>query len=179
MVGNGHRLRHQPGHGVGHPLEHDGEAPGGGQGAGVVDQRGGGVDLAALDLEPAHGVHGLRGQADVAHDRDLGVEDGLDHGQALAAPFELDRLGAGPDQAGGVADGVLDAQVVAEPRHVGDDHGVGLDPGHGGDVVGHVVDGDRQGVVVPEDDHGERVADQDHVDRARHWLCGRSARRRP
>ena len=56
----------------------------------------------ALDLEAAHGVDGLRGQAEVAHDRDLGVEDGLDHREALAATLELDRTGAGPDELRGV-----------------------------------------------------------------------------
>ena len=70
-------------------------------------QRQGGVVLAALDLEPAHGVHRLRRQAEVAHHRDLGVDDGLDHRQPLAAALQLHRLGAGPDEGGGVADGLV------------------------------------------------------------------------
>ena len=53
---------------------------------GVVDQGAGGVELLALHLEAAHGVHRLRREADVAHHRDLGVDDGLDHRHPLAPP---------------------------------------------------------------------------------------------
>ena len=45
--------------------------------------------LLALHLEAAHGVHRLRGEAEVAHHRDLGVDERLDHRQPLAAAFEL------------------------------------------------------------------------------------------
>ena len=99
----------------------------------------------------------------MAHHRHLGVDEGLHHVDPLAAPLQLHRLGPGPDQSGGVAHRVLDRDVVAHPRHVAHDQRPGLGPGHGGDVVGHVVDGDLQSVVVAEDDHGEAVADEDDV----------------
>ena len=67
-------------------------------------------------------------------------------------------------QRGGVADGVLGRHVVAHPRQVADDERLGLGPGDGGHVVGHVVDGDLQGVVVAEHHHGHRVADEDEID---------------
>ena len=129
--------------------------------------------LAALHLEAAHGVHRLRREAEVAHHRDLGVDDGLDHRQALAPALELHGLGAGPDERGGVADGVLDrGGVVAQPRQVADDERLWPrdraprtpGPGDGGGVVGHVVDGDLEGVVVAEHHHGDGVADEDQVD---------------
>ena len=91
---------------VGHALEHDGEAAGGGQGLGVGHQLERGAVLAALHLEAAHGVDGLRGEAEVAHHRDLGVDERLDHRQPLAAALELHGLGAGPDELGGVVDRV-------------------------------------------------------------------------
>ena len=82
-----------------------------GERLGVGDQRQRGAVLAALHLEAAHGVHRLRGEAEVAHHRDLGVDDRLDHREPLAAALELHGLGAGPDQLGGVAHRVLDRVV--------------------------------------------------------------------
>jgi hypothetical protein len=162
---------HHGGHPVGHALEDDGEAPRRGQGLGVGDQRQGGVVLAALDLEPAHGVERLRRQAEVAHHRDLGVDQGLDDRQALAAAFQLHGLGTGPDERRRVADGLVDRGVVAHPGQVAHDEwrravgGRGGEaPPDGGRVVGDVVDAHLQGVVVAQDHHRHGVADQDHVD---------------
>ena len=92
--------------------------------------------------------------------------------QPLAAALQLDRLGAGPDQDGGVADGVVAGRVVAHPRQVAD-HERARAPRrsrrrrprlHRRGVVGHVVHGHVQRVVVAQDHHGERVADEDQVD---------------
>ena len=72
--------------------------------------------------------------------------EGLDHRQPGPAALELDGLGPGPHQGGGVADGVVRRHVVAHPGHVAHDQGPRLGPGHGGDVVGHDLDVDVQGV---------------------------------
>ena len=103
-------------------------------------------------------------EAEVAHHRDLGVEDGVDRVEALAAALELHRGGAGAHEAGRVGDGVLAPEVVAHPRQVGDDQRARLRARDRAGVVRHVVDGDVQRVVVPEHDHRHRVADEDHVD---------------
>ena len=66
---------------VGDALEDDGEAPGGGQGLGVVHEGLGGGRVAGLDPVAAHGVDRLGGEPEVPHDGDLGVEEGLDHGE--------------------------------------------------------------------------------------------------
>ena len=161
---HGHRVGDDPGDGVGHALEHDREAARLGERHGVVDDGLGGVELLALHLEAADGVDGLGREAEVAHHRDLGVEDRLDGAEALAAALELHRRRAGADELGRVADRLLGGDVVAEPRQVTDEQGPGLGPGGGRDMVGHVVDRDLERVLVAEDDHGQRVADQDHVD---------------
>ena len=100
----------------------------------------------------------------MAHDRDLGVEEGFDDGEALAASLDLDRraptLG---HQAAGVAHGVAQARVVAQPGHVAHHQRAGTDPVDGGRVVDDVVDRHLEGRLVAEDDHAERVADEDQV----------------
>ena len=101
------RLGDQRGDLVGHPLEHQGEAAGGLEGLGVLHQGERRLGLLALHPEAAHGVHRLRGEAEVAHHGDLGVDDGLDDRHPLGAALELHRLGAGPDEGGGVAHGVV------------------------------------------------------------------------
>ena len=53
-----------------------------------------GVELLALHLEAAERVDRLRREADVAHHRDLGVEDRRDRVEPLAAALELHRAGA-------------------------------------------------------------------------------------
>ena len=122
-----------------------------------------GVELLALHLEAAERVDGLRREADVAHHRDLGVEDRPDRFDAFAPAFELHRAGAGPDQCGRVADGLAPGDVVAEPREVAHDQRPRSRTGDRGDVVGHVLGRDLQRVVVSEHDHREGVADEDHV----------------
>ena len=74
--------------------------------------------LAGLDLEAADGVHRLGCEPQVPHDRDLGIDDRLDHRQSLAAALQLDGLSAGPDQRGRVSDRIVDGGVVAHPRQV-------------------------------------------------------------
>ena len=100
----------------------------------------------------------------MAHYWDLGVGDGLDDRHPFAASLELDGLGSGPNQTGGVAYRVGPAGVVAHPRKVGDDHRAGTSARYGGGVVHEVVHRHVQRVVVAEHDHGHRVADQDQVD---------------
>ena len=108
----------------------------------------------------------LRRQADVPHHRDLGLDDRIDHRHPLATSLQLHGLSPGPDEGGRVAHGVLDRDVVAEPREIAHDHRTRSGAGHRPNVVGHVVHGDLQRVVVAEHDHGHRVADQDEVDAA-------------
>ena len=76
------------------------EAPGVGERDRVVDDRPRGLEVLALHPEPAERVDRLRGEAEVAHHRDLGVEDRLHRVEALAAALELHRAGAGADERG-------------------------------------------------------------------------------
>ena len=157
------RVGDQLGHLIGNTLDDDGKAAGVGKCLCVVDQGQRLGRLAALHPETPHGVHRLRGQPDVAHDRDLGVEQRLDHGQTLTASFELDALGAGANEDGRVAHRVLDRHVVAHPGQIADDEGPRLGARHRSGVMGDVVDRDLQGVVVAQHHHGHRITHEDHV----------------
>ena len=161
---NLHGLGDHGGHQSGHALQHDREAAGVGEGLGRVNQVQGGRGVAALHLVSTHGVHRLGRQAYVAHHRDLGSHQRLDHRNATTAALQLDGLCAGPDQHRGVPHRVGDRHVVAHPRHVGDYEGRRVRTGHGRGVVGDVLHRHLQGVLVAEYDHGHRIANEDHVD---------------
>ena len=60
------------------------------------------------------------------------------------AAFELDHLGAGCEEGGGVAEGVRRAFLKTAEGHVGDNVGVLAAAGDGGRVVGHVGDADGE-----------------------------------
>ena len=75
----------QAGHRVGDALEHDRETAGVDERDRVVDDGASRLELLALDPEAAEGVDGLRRQPQVAHDRDLGVEDRPHRVEALAS----------------------------------------------------------------------------------------------
>ena len=92
----------------GHELEHDRERPGLLDRERVGEQRPCLLAVLALDADLAHRVDRLRREADVAHDRDAGVDERLDRPRAADAALELDRLGAGlAHEAAGVAQRVL------------------------------------------------------------------------
>ncbi len=120
-------------------------------------------DVAGLDLEAAHGQDRLRGEAEMAHDGDLGPDDGLDDRQPGPPTLELHRLGAGPDQFRRIADGLVRREVVAHPRHVPDDQAPRVGGRHRLDVMHHHIGVDVQRVLMTQDGVGDRVTDQDQV----------------
>ena len=118
-----------------------------------------------LDLEAAEGVHRLRRQAEVPHDRDLGREDRLDHREALDAALELHRPAAPlDDEARRVAHGVLGGRVVGEVRQVADDERALRRSRDGLRVGDHPVERGAERVGRAVDDHLDRVADEEEVD---------------
>ena len=144
-------------------LQHDRKTAGVFERLGGLNELAGVLGLGALHLETTHRVDRLGSETDMAHHRDLGVDDLLDHRESLASALELHRVRTGPHQPSGIANRLLRRDVVAHPGQVGDDVAVGLGPGDRRRVVHHVVDRHLQGVVVPEHDHGDGVADENEV----------------
>ena len=166
----GHRLRNPNRH----PFKHDREAAGVLKRLRRLHQLASLLGLLSLHLETTHCVDGLRSEANVSHDRDLGVDDLLDHRKPFTAALKLHRVRASPHQLSGIAHGFLRRHVIAHPRQVTHDVAVGLGPSDRRRVMGHIVDRDLQRVVVAQHDHGERVTDQDEVGAS--LACDSSAR---
>ena len=130
----------------------------------VVEQRPGLLARLALDPELADRIGRLGRQADVAHDRDSGLDERLDDPGAPDAALDLDGLDAGiVDESAGVAERLLRCRIGQE-RHVADDEGTPRAAGDGRGVVEHVLHRHAELVLVAEHRPAERVADEQQRD---------------
>ena len=104
----------------------------------------------------------------MAHHRNIGVDQGLDGGRHLAAPFELDGLAVRLlENSAGRLQRLPRRNLIAEKRQVGDDEAPLRRPGHHFGVVDDLVDRDAQGRLPALDDRPQRIADQDAIDAGR------------
>ena len=171
--GHGHGIGDDLGQHVGNTFENHGEHARLHQCNGVVDERSGVGQLATLNFESTHGIHRLRGESNVTHHRNLGINDGFDHLRAFTSSLELHRTCSGADQHGGIAHGIVNAGVIPHPRQVTHHqrprmiHPTGLrclQPSmYRRGVVRHVLHRDLQRVLVAEHHHCQRVPDEDEV----------------
>ena len=125
----------------------------------------GALRRAALGAVAAERGRRLGRQADVALDRDPGVDDraGALHGHAAA--FELDRVDARLlDEALGGGDRLRVGGLVGAEGQVGDQERRLQPAAHGARQHDHLVHRHGHGGVIAEHGHGARVADQHHVD---------------
>ena len=82
------------------------------------------------------------------HHRDLRVEDGP-HGVAPnASAFELDALGSGSHEGGGVAHTARNVNVIAHPGHVRYHVRLGIRRRDRSNMVDHFLHGDVHGVAL-------------------------------
>ena len=96
----------------------------------------------------------------MAHDRYAAVNDAPYLFRHRHPALKLDRLGARLlNKAGGVAQGVLNADVVGHEGHIADYHRLLGAPDHRFGVVEHLIHGHRYGRFVAEDDHAQAIAD--------------------
>jgi hypothetical protein len=155
-----HGLGDLGGQALGHAFQYQGEDSALVHGLRFIKQAPGVLLGPALDPVAAHGVHGLRRQAEVAHDGDPPIDQRSRQLEQRA--FELDRVRTSLfEEPPGVADPVLDGGVIGHERHVAHDQGVRRAAGHRPGVVQHLLHRDRQRRGVPQDVLGQRVADQD------------------
>ncbi len=121
------------------------------------------LNVPALHLEATHGMHALGCQTQMTHDRDLAFHESPDRLDALGTAFQLYGSRSALEKATGVAQGVVEAEVVAQIRHVGDNQSSRLGPSDGFEMMVHHRHADRQGVVEAQTHIADAVADQDHV----------------
>ena len=107
-------------------------------------------------------------QPEMAHHRNLGVEDGADRRRPACAPPSSLTASApvSAHQARRVAQGILGAEVVGHPGHVHDQQRPAACAPDGPAVVDHLVQGDRQRALVAQHDVAQRIADEHRVDAA-------------
>ena len=67
------------------------------------------------------------------------------------------------DQPARIANGILDAGVIAHERHVDGHVGAPYGRADRSTVVGHLIDSHRQGVLLTLDHHAQGVTDQDDI----------------
>ncbi len=116
-------------------------------------------------LKPPIASDALRGEAEVAHHRDLGVQQGRQVSGALAAALQLHRLHASlAHQAQARAGCLAGIDMEAAVRQVDDDGQAGAGPDHRRPVMRHVVEGDLQCGVVAQQHLAQGVAHQQGVD---------------
>ena len=160
--GNGQSLRDGARHLVGHQLQDDAERAGLLQGKGVL-QHGLRLRLAfALHPVPAELVHRLRGEPDVAHDRNARLRDAMHRLGDPNAALQLHRLRAGfLQEASSILQRLLNAEVVGEERHVGGDQRALGAAHHRRRVVQHHLHRHRDGGAVAQHHLPQAVADED------------------
>src|SRR6266545_4358477 len=147
------------GKGRGNSLQDQGEDAGLLQGVGLVEEPPGILLASPLDPVPAHCVHRLRSQANVAHDRNPSLDESTS--QFQHGSLELDRMGPTLlEEPAGVTDALLQGRLIREERHVAHDQGVLGPAGHRAGVVEHLLHGDGQRVLVAKDVVGQRVTHQ-------------------
>ena len=117
--------------------------------------------------------------ADVAHDRDAGLDERLDDPAPSDAALDLDGLGAGLlEEPTGVLERFVDGRV-GEERHVADDQRPLRAADHGLRVVEHLGHRHADGRLVAEQHLAERIADEQQRDAGLvEELGGRDSRRR-
>ena len=97
----------------------------------------------------------------MAHDGDAAFHDAPHLFRHRHPALQLDGLGAALlDKAGGVIEGVFQADVVGHEGHIADDHRLFGAADHRLGVVEHLLHGYRYGGFVAEDDHAQAIAHQ-------------------
>lgn len=122
------------------------------------------LEVLAVNLVAARRGDALRGETQVAHHRDSGIDDGLDATAHRNAALELHRFAAtlGEEPAGVQHRGFV-GKLVGHERHVADHHG-GLHAARDRfRELQHLVHRHRDGVLVAEHRHAAAVTHQDPV----------------
>ena len=164
--GDVERRRRRRGDGAGDALEDDREAPRVPKPNRAIDHLHRLVVAPTLGPEPAEDGDGLRGEADVAHHRDAGVDErpgGVDATRPTA--LELHRVHAPLLQKPRRGrHRVRGAPLVGAEREVADEEGPRGAARDRAAVREHLVEGDGERRVVAVHDHRRAVPDEAHVE---------------
>ena len=173
MVGIGNARSDLAGEFFGHGFKHDAKCTGFGHGLGVILDGSPFVPHAALGLEAAQHIDGLRREADVGHHRDAPLHqeaDGLGH---AAAAFQFHGAAARLlHDVRGIAEGDGRAFLIGSERHVDYDEGALGAAHHRAAVHDHQLERHRHGALVAVHDHAQAVAHQQEIHERIGNRCG-------
>jgi hypothetical protein len=109
-------------------------------------------------------VLALRGETDVGHDGDAGLDHGLDRGGIVGAALDLDSVGqAFLEEPDAGADCLLRGHLIAAERQVGHDERPLGAAGHGTAQGQQLVHRDRKAGLVAEDVVRGRITDEEDL----------------
>src|SRR5262245_28073373 len=122
------------------------------------------VLVLTLNLIAAEPMNRLRGEANVSHDRDANLDDGLDRTWHRSTALEFHPLGTALlEEPPGIPDRLLPTYLIGEKRHVPDHQSTLATARNRSRVVDHLLHRNRQGIRLALKDAANRVADQEDI----------------
>lgn len=137
------------------------------EGAGMFRGLGVGQQLAfvALHAVAAELMNALWPKSAMGHYRNASGNEPSDYLRLLHSALKLDRLAPRLlEDAAGVFDGLMDAQMEAGERHVDDDQRMAHRAAYEFGMVDHFLQRDRQGVGMALNDHRKAIAHENTFD---------------
>ena len=135
------------------------------EGMGITEERlafrrGFSFDVVAAFFDDA-----LREHSEVANHGNAIRQDRFDHGQALEAALDFDRIGSGISEESRIFEGEGGSDATACWKIAGDE-GVFYASGDGSCVVKHIRHGHLGGIRIAKHDHAQGIADKDQIQTA-------------
>jgi hypothetical protein len=123
-------------------------------------RRGFSLDVVATFFDDALGEH-----PEVANHGDAIRQDRFDHGQALEAAFDFNRIGSGISEESRIGKGEGGSDAAAG-RKIAGNEGVFYASGDGSCVMKHIRHGHRGGIRIAKHDHAQRISNEDQIQSA-------------
>jgi hypothetical protein len=141
------------------------------QTVGVIEQTQRCIRFPALHLEAPHDINALWGKTQMAHHRNLAIDQRTYHLDTFVPALELHRGCTSLQESAGIAYGFLDAEVKAEKRHIGDEQSTRLGACNSLQVMVHHRHADGQRVFKSETNIADTVTDEDDIDHGIRDTC--------
>ncbi len=126
----------------------------------IAFRRGFSLDVVATFFDDA-----LREHPEVANHGNAISQDRFDHGQALEAPLDFDRIGTCIPKESRIFEGEGGSDATTG-RKIAGDESVFYASGDGSCVVKHIRHGHLGGIRIAKHDHSQRISNEDQIQAA-------------